>query len=144
MTNLPSIFRDLPEVFRTHSIGIDRLLDDPFFTKPVATNYPPHNVVENGNKVRLELALAGFSPDDIDVTIEDGYLHITAEKREESLAEGEAYVHKGISTKSFRKSFRILNDYKVMDASFKNGMLLVEFEKEIPEEKKPQKIEIRS
>ncbi len=134
-----SIFDTLPEVFRTHTLGLDNW---PGFDV-VQTSYPPHNIVRTGeHTARLEFAVAGFGPDDVEVTIQDGRLIVSAEKKEETLEEGESYVHKGISTKAFRKSIGLL-DYEVKGAEFRDGMLLINVEHVVPEEKKPRKIEVK-
>jgi molecular chaperone IbpA len=134
-----SIFDTLPEVFRTHTLGLDNW---PGFEVAQPT-YPPHNIVRTGeHTARLEFALAGFKPDDVSVTVQDGMLIVAAEKKEEMLEEGESYVHKGISTKAFRKSIRLF-DYEIKGAEFLDGMLLVNLEHVVPEEKKPRKIEVK-
>lgn len=134
-----SIFDTLPEVFRTHTLGLDNW---PGFDV-VQTSYPPHNIVKTGDETaRLEFAVAGFSPEEVGVTVQDGMLIVSAERKEETLDEGESYIHKGISTKAFRKSIRLF-DYEVKGAEFRDGMLLVNLEHIVPEEKKPRKIEVK-
>jgi molecular chaperone IbpA len=138
-SRLPSIFEALPEILRTHTLGLDNWNG----FDAVQTAYPPHNIVRTGeHTARLEFAMAGFKPEDISVTIQEGFLIVSAEKKEEKTVEGETYLHKGISTKAFRKSIRLV-DYEVTDADFQDGLLLVNLEHIVPEEKKPRKIEVK-
>lgn len=134
-----SIFDTLPEIFKSHTLGLDHWPD----FDVVSTTYPPHNVVRiSENKVRLEFALAGFPAEYVNVTVQDGVLVISAETKANMLEEGATYLYKGISTKAFRKSLKLF-DYEVIGAEFKNGMLLVELEHVIPESKKPKTIAIK-
>jgi molecular chaperone IbpA len=101
--------------------------------------YPPHNGVKiNDNEYVIEMAAAGIDPEKLDISLEDSNLTIsyTPEKRDVE------YVHKGISEKPFRKGFT-LHEYVIVDgADVVNGVLTINLRVEIPEEKKPRKIEI--
>jgi molecular chaperone IbpA len=109
----------------------------------VSTTYPPHNVVRvSENKSRIEFALAGFAPEDVEVTVQDGVLRVSAEKKTETLEEGAEYLYKGISTKAFRKSLKLF-DYEVVGAQFKDGLLVVDLEHIVPEEKKLRTIPVK-
>ena len=134
-----SVFDTLPEIFRSHTLGLDHWPD----FDVVSTTYPPHNVVKIGeDKARLEFAIAGFAPEDIEVVVQDGVLRVSAEKKTETLEEGAEYRYKGISTKAFRKSVKLI-DYEVTGAQFKDGMLLIDLAHIVPEEKKPRSIQIK-
>ena len=120
----------LNELERIHSAG--RAQD----------NYPPHNVVKvDDENFIIELAVAGFSEEDIQVEVKDGILLVMAEHEEKDERE---YAHKGISSRKFEKSFR-LSEFVVIDgANLVNGILVVNARVEVPDERRPRKIEIGS
>ncbi len=120
----------LNELERIHTAG--RIQD----------NYPPHNVVKvDDENFIIEMAVAGFSQDDIHVEVKDGILLVRAEKAEKDERE---YAHKGISSRKFEKSFR-LSEFVVIDgADLVDGILVVNARVEVPEERRPRKIEIGS
>jgi molecular chaperone IbpA len=145
-TNL-SIFNQL----RPITIGFDnifdhfeRVLDGDVMNIPTV-NYPPYNIVRTGeNTYDIELALAGFSKDDIDVEYENNVLTVKSIKREETEKEiNDAILHRGISKRMFTKSFTVADDVEVNGAELKDGLLRVSLERIIPESKKPRTIEIR-
>ena len=120
----------LNELERIHSAG--RAQD----------NYPPHNVVKVDNEnFIIELAVAGFCQDDIQIEVKDGILLVKGEHHADDERE---YAHKGISSRKFEKSFR-LSEFVVIDgADLVNGILVVNARVEVPEERRPRKIEIGS
>ena len=105
-------------------------------------NYPPHNVVKiDEENFNIELAVAGFSEEDIALEVKDGILFIKGQHQNDDDRE---YAHKGISTRKFEKSFR-LSEFVVIDgADLVNGILVVNARVEVPEERRPRKIEIGS
>tara|TARA_R110000822_G_scaffold13329_1_gene47325 strand:- start:2858 stop:3307 length:450 start_codon:yes stop_codon:yes gene_type:complete len=128
------------------------LLNDPYFigfenlinkmTQPAGgqTNYPPYNIIKKADdEFELQLAIAGFSFDDLNVEIKDGVLSITGEKPGE---DNHDYLHKGISSRSFIRTFTLSDTIVVKGADLKDGILSIELENVIPEEKKPRKIDI--
>ncbi len=102
-------------------------------------NYPPHNIVRiDEEHFNIEMALAGFSKDDVEVELKDGKLTISGSKSEDE----RDYAYKGISSRKFSRSFR-LAEYVVADgADLVDGVLVVNLQLDIPEEKRPQKIKI--
>ena len=120
----------LSELERIHSAGRSQ------------DNYPPHNVVKvDDENFIIELAVAGFSEEDISVEVKDGILLVKAES---SSKDNREYAHKGISSRKFEKSFR-LSEFVVIDgADLKNGILVVNARVEVPEERRPRKINIGS
>jgi molecular chaperone IbpA len=148
--NQLSIFNRLRPV----TVGFDnifdhfeRMFDDDFFGVNVpSVNYPPYNIVKTGeNKYNVEVALAGFSRDDINVEFADGMLTIKSKDKKESEdtdADGNV-IHKGISKRYFSKSFTIADDVEINGAELKDGLLKVSLERVIPESKKPKLIEIK-
>lgn len=108
---------------------------------PGQDNYPPHNVVKiDDEHFNIEMAVAGFGKDDVEVELKDGTLTISGERSEDE----REYAYKGISSRKFSKSFR-LAEYVVADgADLVDGVLVVNLRVDIPEEKRPQKIKIGS
>jgi molecular chaperone IbpA len=126
-----------------HSVGLDRLFDDMFrFVEHTpATNYPPYNIVQNGEQFQIEMALAGVAYEDLDITLANGQL-IIAHTPQDIENEDWKYVHKGIAQRKFERKFTLAEDVVVNGARMENGMLYIELERIVPEEKKPRKIEI--
>ena len=108
---------------------------------PGQDNYPPHNVVKiDDEHFNIEMAVAGFGKDDVEVELKDGTLTISGERSEDE----REYAYKGISSRKFSISFR-LAEYVVADgADLVDGVLVVNLRVDIPEEKRPQKIKIGS
>ena len=106
---------------------------------PGQDNYPPHNIVKlDDEHFSIEMAVAGFSKDDVEVELKDGTLTISGSKTEDERNS----AHKGISSRKFSKSFRLAEYVVVDDADLANGVLVVNLRVDIPEEKRPQKIKI--
>ncbi len=129
---------------RASFVGFDRIWNelDNALTNSVDTSnvFPRHNVVKVSDKDYLiELALAGYEQGDLAVELEDGVLVISGEKEDESVE----YLHKGISTKKFRRTFRLNENVEVKNAKFANGLLVIELAHNIPEEKQPIQIKIK-
>ena len=129
---------------RSSFVGFDRIwneLDTALTNSVDQTNvFPRHNIVKQSDESYLiELALAGYEHDDLSVEVEEGLLVISGEKADDDVE----YLHKGISTKKFRRTFRLNENVVVKDAEFVNGLLSIQLEHIVPEEKKPQAIKIR-
>jgi len=115
---------------------VEAILND---TKPVS-NFPPHNIIKaDENKYVVELAVAGFAKDEIDIQVQEGNLTIRGDKRDKDES---TYLHRGIGTRSFTKVITIADTIEVKGAEIKDGILRVGLENIIPEHKKPRKIEI--
>lgn len=118
---------------------VEKLLNSDF--KTTTTTFPPHNILKlDDNHYVVELAVAGFSKDDIEVSVNDGELVIKGNK--EDKAETGEYLHRGIGLRSFTKTLRIADTVEVKGAEYKDGILKVGLENIIPDHKKPRKIEI--
>ena len=118
---------------------VEKLLNSDF--KTTTTTFPPHNILKlDDNHYVVELAVAGFSKDDIEVSVNDGELVIKGNK--EDKAESGEYLHRGIGLRSFTKTLRIADTVEVKGAEYKDGILRVGLENIIPGHKKPRKIEI--
>ena len=105
--------------------------------------YPPYNVIrKDDGHFLIEIAVAGFSKDDIDLTLEKGVLTVTGKKH--SGADTRDYTHRGISSRGFERSFTIADTIKVIGADIVDGLLVIILENDIPEEDKPQTINLGS
>ncbi len=133
-------FKDFDKLF----IGFDdtynrisKLHDD--LTKNVP-NYPPYNIkqVEDNHYV-IEVALAGFAKQDIDVIFEDGKLTVSGKATDDA----DNFIFKGIANRAFSRTFALDDTIEIKDAEMLNGMLKVFLEKIVPEHKKPKKIEVK-
>ena len=103
------------------------------------SNYPAYNIAkEDEEHYRIEVALAGFSSDDISIETEKGMLKIEANKTEARAD----YIHQGIAQRGFSKMFRLAEHMKIDDALFVDGILTIALHREIPEADRPQKIAI--
>ena len=106
-----------------------------------STGFPPYNIRKEGDyNYVIEMALAGFSKKDIEIEVADGTLTIRSTKENE---ENEDTIHRGISYRKFNRKFTIADDIIVKDASLENGMLQINLERIVPEEKKPRLIEVK-
>ncbi|SVD76771.1 uncharacterized protein METZ01_LOCUS429625, partial [marine metagenome] len=130
------------------SVGFDSIFDR-FFDMDLTrdSGYPPYNIrkISEAQYV-IEIALAGFSKDDIEVEVTDGTLTVRSKKLEEKteLTSEDSYVHKGIARRSFLRCWTLSDDIFVKGADLKDGLLIINLEKVIPEEKKPKIITIGS
>ena len=130
------------------SIGFDSLFDRLFDMDTTRdSGYPPYNIRKvNELQYVIELALAGFSKDDIEVEVTEGQLAIRSKKLEEKteVNSDDSFVHKEIAKRSFMRQFTLSDDIIVKGADLKDGMLIIDLEKVIPDEKKPRLIQIGS
>ena len=136
---------------RPFSVGFDSIFDD--FDRMLESvdrghinaNYPPYNIKKiNENNYVIEVALAGFSKEDIDVELKDNTLTVKNKIKEKVInsESSNGVIHKGISTRQFERAFTIAEDIKVKEAELRNGLLSINLEKIIPEEKKPRLIKV--
>ena len=139
-----SIFNSL----KPFSIGFDDMFDQ--FESMlgngalVQNNYPPYNIRKAGkDKYAIELAVAGFNKNDVEIEYEDKLLTVRTKKVDKTVEkDGNEIIHRGISQRSFSRSFTIADDVKVNDAELKDGLLTIVCEKIVPEQKKKKLIPI--
>ncbi|RJF89051.1 heat-shock protein [Oleomonas cavernae] len=128
------------------TIGFDRvsrLLDAAARVDEAAFSYPPYNIEKSGDdRYRITMAVAGFAPEQLEVTVKENVLYITAKGREDK-AETQ-YLHRGIAARAFERRFELADTIKVVNASFENGLLHVDLVREVPEAKKPRQITIET
>ena len=140
-----SIFNSL----RPFSIGFDDMFDQ--FESMlgngglVQNNYPPYNIRKAGkDKYAIELAVAGFNKNDVEIEYEDKLLTVKTKKIDKTVEkDGNEIIHRGISQRSFSRSFTIADDVKVIGAELKDGLLTITCEKIVPEQKKKTLIPIK-
>lgn len=118
--------------YRLHSYGVGS----------PGGQYPPYNIIKESNiKWRIEVALAGWSPEDIEVSTESNVLIV---KSRAAKANEEEYVHRGVASRSFARGFNLSDDVEVGTVSFTNGMLVVELQKIIPDHQKLKVYDIQN
>lgn len=130
---------------RSSFVGFDHLFHDLDWVARHATDtYPPHNVVKVGeNDYQIEIAVAGFTLEDLEIQQDERTLTVTGQKKELDEEVKVEYIHKGISQKKFKRVFR-LSEYVFVDgASLRDGILSIDLKFELPEEKRPRKIDIK-
>ena len=133
---------------RPFSVGFDSIFDE--FDRVLESterhnsNYPPYNIHKiNENEFKIEVALAGYSKDDIELELKDSTLTVRNKQKEKIVNQNnEEMIHKGISTRQFERAFTISEDIKIKNAELKNGLLNIDLERIIPDEKKARLISI--
>ena len=147
MTNALTIFNQL----RPHTIGYDNIFDhfnDMFEnnSRLLTQNYPPYDIVKHSDtRYDIQVALAGYTKDDIEVELKEDTLSIRTKDKDdpEHLDQKAEVLHRGISKRYFDRNFTIAEDVKVNNAELKDGLLIVSLERVIPEHKKPRLIKIK-
>jgi molecular chaperone IbpA len=131
--------------FRRSTVGFDRLFDmlENSSAGQAQENYPPFDLIKLGdNDYRIELAVAGFKPDELDITAQQNVLLVTGRKQDEAGEKASNYVYRGIATRSFERRFALADHIQVRGADMRDGLLSIELKREIPEAMKPRKISI--
>ncbi len=129
---------------RTAFIGFDHIFNElERISSHAKDAYPPHNVVRVNDKLyTVELAVAGFTEDDLSIELKDHVLTVKGDR--ERRRPEEQYIHRGISTRKFVKSFRLSEYTEVTGAALRNGILAIELEVKLPDEQLPKQIKIKS
>jgi molecular chaperone IbpA len=136
---------DFSPLYRS-TVGFDRLFDmlDQTARAETTPNWPPYNIERTGeDDYRITMALAGFSPDEIELIQKENTLFVAGHKSLDQ-EQGSEVLHRGIATRPFRQSFNLAEHLKVTGAAFEHGLLTIELKREIPEALKPRRIEIAS
>lgn len=134
---------NLDPFWRT-SIGFDRLFDmvDQSLRFEPEDNYPPCNIVRTGEDTyRISLAVAGFKPDQIEVTVQQNVLTIAGRADEKS---ADDFLHRGIGGRPFIRRFSLADYMEVKSATCEDGLLQIELLRELPEAMKPRRIEVQT
>jgi molecular chaperone IbpA len=128
------------------TIGFDRVFDRlvDYGTTYETGGFPPYNIRKTDDfKHVIEIALAGFSKDEIEVVLTDGVLEIKSSDLPTSDKPKDDMVHKGIAKRAFTRKFTLADDIEIKDAKLENGLLVIELEQIIPDEKKPRIIKVK-
>lgn len=129
--------------YRRSTVGYDRLFDllEGQARLNAGDNYPPFNIERRGVDIyRITLAIAGFKPEDIDITAQQNLLVVKGRKQEE-VAEGE-FLHVGIANRGFERRFELADYVRVDDAKLADGLLVIDLVREVPDAMKPKKIAV--
>ena len=151
MTNLSTLRNALQAFDYNHmtpyAVGFDRTFDrlfDYVTHQAESTGYPPYNIQKTEDyKFEIEMALAGFDKKEIEIEVAEGVLTVKSLKDKDTGATDDYTLYKGISQRNFNRKFTLADDIVVKGAELKNGMLTIELERIVPEEKKPQLITVK-
>ena len=130
--------------YRRSTVGFDRLFDllESQARSNAGDNYPPFNIARQGeDNYRITLAVAGFRPEDIDITAQQNLLTVHGKKRDESEDVGEM-LHVGIANRGFERRFELADFVRVASADLADGLLVIDLVREVPEAMKPKKIAV--
>lgn len=128
--------------FRRSTVGFDRLFDmlESGTGSPAGDNYPPFDLERvNDDEYRITLAVAGFRPEEIDITAQQNLLIVSGRRQDDGERQ---YIHRGIATRAFERRFGLADYVQVKNADLSDGILSIDLVREIPEEMKPRKVAI--
>ena len=131
--------------FRRSTVGFDRLFDmlENSSVGQAQENYPPFDLIKTGeNDYCIQLAVAGFKPDEIDITAQQNVLIVSGRKSDEASDKDGDFIYRGIANRSFERRFALADHIQVRGADLKDGMLAIDLVREIPEAMKPRKISV--
>ncbi len=137
---------DFTPLYRS-AVGFDRLanlLENASRATSQDTGYPPYNIETTGeNAYRIEIAVAGFSPDELNIEVKENLLTVTGRKTaNDHTATQKTYLHRGLAERDFERRFQLADYVVVNDANLVNGLLSISLKRELPEALKPRRIEI--
>jgi molecular chaperone IbpA len=132
---------DIPSIHK-FAVGFDNMFDDLMRTSQANTNYPPYNIVKHGDdSFAIELAVAGFKDGEVNIQVERNQLTVKGEQVVD-LDNQVEYLHRGISARSFTRTWTLADHVEVAGAKSENGILTISLERKVPEEQKPKTIAI--
>ena len=139
-TNWNDFVSAFPQI-ESRLIGFDRVFDAVQRVNTAESNFPPYNIKKvDDENYEIQIALAGFSKSELDITVEDGNLIVKGEQAETSKTE---YLHKGIAERNFTRTWSLAESVKVAGSELKDGVLTINLVNKIPDELKPQSIKIK-
>lgn len=124
-------------------VGFDRIFDnfETRFANQINQNYPPYNIIKTSeNTYTVEIAVAGFSTDEITVEVDQDQLVVSGRKTDQE--NGSEYLHRGLAYRDFERRYTLAEHMEVVKAETKNGLLMIEIERKVPEALLPRKIEV--
>jgi molecular chaperone IbpA len=137
---------DLTPLMRS-TIGFDRFdrLFDAAARAPQDNGYPPYNIEKSGDDdYRITMAVAGFTGEDLDITVENGTLTVTGRQAPEAEDSQVKVLHRGIARRAFERRFELAENIRVAGADLRDGLLHIDLVREVPEHMKPRRIEIEN
>jgi molecular chaperone IbpA len=135
---------DLSPLYRS-LVGFDRLAAqlDAAARNEAASGYPPYNIESIGeNEYRIEIAVAGFKPEELNVEVKENLLTVTGRKAAND--DAKQYLHRGLAERNFERKFQLTDYLVVVDADLSNGLLSIALKRELPEALKPRTVEIKT
>ena len=135
---------DFSPLYRS-TVGFDRLFTmlDGLGQPEQAQTYPPYNIERTGETTyRITMAVAGFTRNELDITVQENTLVVSGKAADEASPADRTFLHRGIAKRAFERRFQLADTIKVTGASYENGLLNIELAREVPEHKKPRKVEI--
>ncbi len=135
---------DFSPLYRS-MVGFDRLaaLLDQAAKTETASNWPPYNIETTGeNEYRIELAVAGFKPEELNVEVKENTLTVAGRKTAND--DNKRYLHRGLAERNFERRFQLADYVFVTDAQLADGLLSISLKRELPEAMKPRRVEIKS
>ena len=142
----PGEYQKFRDVFFPFSVGFDTFFDRLNSTAEhchSANTFPPYNILKSDNKTYIEVALAGYKRNNVEVTVEDGVLSIVGNKEIPPENTEVRQTYRGIANRNFIRKFSLGEYVEVNSAEFKDGLLTIELEEVLPPEKKPKQINIK-
>jgi len=135
---------DFSPLYRS-AVGFDRLaaLLDAAAASDSASGYPPYNIETTGeNAYRIEIAVAGFKPEDLTIEAKENVL--TVQGRKAANDENRRFLHRGLAERNFERRFQLADHVAVVDAQLTDGLLAISLKRELPEQLKPRRVEIKT
>lgn len=127
------------ELLSRHFVGFDDFFNSPSIQQ---SSYPPYNIIKfNDDQTRIEMALAGFSKEDLEVTLENNSLTVSARRKQDDQVDG-TYVFRGISARAFVRRWTLGRYFEVSQVKFEDGILKIDVVRNVPEDQKPRQLEI--
>ena len=132
--------------FLRSSVGfenLNRLFDSVARATEGDPGFPPYNIEKLGDDgYRISMAVAGFGRNELDITVQENTLVVAGRAAEEVESDKRSFLHRGIAKRAFERRFQLADVIKVTGASYENGLLNIDLKREVPEHKKPRKVEI--
>ena len=133
---------DFTPLYRS-TVGFDRLFD--MLDSSIRPDWPPYDIEKlSGDQYRITMAVAGFAPNEIELTQQGTELVVTGQKANKDDEEGRLVLHRGIASRSFKQTFSLADHVKVAGAGLENGLLWINLVREVPEQLKPRRISIQT
>jgi molecular chaperone IbpA len=143
MTQLRTIDAQALAQINRALVGFDRVFNDRFFQGNQNGNYPPHNIVKyDDSNYGIEIAVAGFSKEDISVEVNQDQLTVTGTKSID-VNDTKEYIHRGLAARDFQQTYTLAEYMEVKSAEVKDGMLKIAIERIVPEALKPRTIQVK-